>query len=75
MKKLAIRTAFGQSVEGVVEAARVVTVVVGQEDPADVERVDEGEHHLAASDRGAPGAPVSTMIGCSPRISIELAGM
>ena len=53
------------------QVARVVAVVVAQEDPADVVGVDDAAETLSSHSSRLAGDPVSTSIGCSPRMTRE----
>ena len=59
-------------VEHLEQVAGVVDVVVGQEDPADVVRVDDGERGLEPLPSRVTAGPQSTMTGSAPVITIEL---
>ena len=61
-------------VEHRVEVADVVVVVVGDEDPAHVGRVDDREDGGEPASRGRARLPVSTITGSAPRITRLLAG-
>ena len=72
VNQLVTSVAFGQASRTAGEVADVVVIVVGQEDPADVGRVDDRERGAPSTPCGDSSLPVSTITGSAPVMTIEL---